>query len=114
MTQTVLEQLDQDIRTSRETVELGNALDRLVHNPDFKRVVAQGYLNQEAIRLVHLKADPAMQRPDTQAAIVRDIDAIGALASYFNVIRRHAAMAADQMNDAEEMRSQILDEGADV
>lgn len=73
-------------------MELGNALERLFNNRDFKNIVLKGYLEQEAVRLVHLKAAPAMDSPAKQAAVVRDIDAIGAFSGYLNEIARQAEL----------------------
>ena len=87
-----IQQLEHEIQTSKKSVELGNALERLFNNRDFKNIVLKGYLEQEAVRLVHLKASPEMDTTAKQAAIVRDIDAIGALSSFFKEIQRQAEL----------------------
>jgi hypothetical protein len=114
MTANALAEIERDIQSARERVELGHALERLKHNPDFQKVVVKGYLEQEAIRLVHLKADPAMDSPANQAAIDRLINSIGAFAQYLHVMGRQATQAVGALADAEETRAEMLEEGASL
>ena len=102
-----IEQLEHSIQDSKKYVELGNALERLLQNRDFKAVILKGYLEDEAIRLVHLKADPAMQTSQYQQSILAQIDAIGAVASYLNEIRRQGDMAAKTISSAEEVLEEL-------
>lgn len=83
---TPTEELNNVIKYSQANLKRLEALNRLRNNKDFKDIVMEGYFKEEAIRLVHLKSDPASQTNDKQTAILRDIDAIGTLASYFNTI----------------------------
>ena len=66
-----IQQLEHEIQTSKKSVELGNALERLFNNRDFKNIVLKGYLEQEAVRLVHLKASPEMERDFLTSAFGR-------------------------------------------
>lgn len=103
MSKDTVQEIEANIKQAREIVELGRALERLGENRDFQRVIARGYLHDEAVRLVHLKADPSMQRPDSQASVVRDIDSIGALSAYFRLVKHNATQAekAIEANEAE-------------
>jgi hypothetical protein len=60
--------------------------------------------------LVHLKADPAMQSPASQASVVAQIDAIGALFHYFVTVDQLAAQAEKSIASDEAMREEILAE----
>lgn len=103
-----IQELDRSIAENNKLVELAKSLERLENNRDFRRIIGEGYFNQEAVRLVHLKADQAMQSPASQAAILRDIDAIGTLAGYFRSVRIQAGMAAASIDAAEEQRIELL------
>lgn len=103
--------LDRDIKDARPQVELAKALENLRTNPDFKKLIIKGYLENEAVRLVHLKADPNMSAPNHQAAIVRDIDSIGCLAQFFATVDAVGRRAERVIADAEHMREEILAEG---
>lgn len=106
-----LAQLDRDSKAIKPAIELGNALEKLRNNRDFNKLIVDGYLKDEAIRLVHLKADPNMQSPEVQASITRDIDAIGTLNQFFVITDQRARIAGKQMSDIEDMRAEVLAEG---
>ena len=103
---TVLQDIEANIKNSKELIDLGASVERLKSHRDFKKVIIDGYFKDEAVRLVHLKADPNMQTPDRQASIIRDMDAIGAFASYLNITlvmadRAAQAIEADTLTIAE-------------
>jgi hypothetical protein len=110
-----IKQLEENIKTGRKFVELGQSLERLRSNRDFKKLILEGYFEQEAIRLVHLKADPSMQTQERQASIVSQMDAIGSLSSYFNLVLHKAAMAekgiAQDEQTIEELSAEELTNG---
>lgn len=109
-TDELIRQLDSNIKLSTEFVELGKALDRLSSNKDFIKVVKQGYFEQEAIRLVHLKADPSMTAADRQASIVSQIDAIGAFSAFLRKVQFEAGQAARNIETDEFTREELLSE----
>ncbi len=108
---TDLQQLEQGLENAKKLVDLGNALDRLKANKDFQLLITNGYLKDEAVRLVHLKADPNMQTPERQASVIRDIDSIGALTSYLNLVYLNADRALRQIDVDSVTRDEILSEG---
>lgn len=91
--QSLIEGLEENIQRSRDFVAVGAALKRLELNKDFSTVIKHGYFEKEAIRLVHLKADPAMQTPERQQSIVNQIDAIGNFSSYLSTLAFTAEQA---------------------
>lgn len=78
----------------RKVVELGEALARLRGNRDFQRVIEEGYLRDEAVRLVLSRSEPALQSAEKQAAILTAIDGIASLNSYLVIIRQQAEVSA--------------------
>lgn len=93
--------IETQLREAKKHVELDEALERLFSNRDFKKIIKDGYFREEAVRLVHLKAEPQMQTPERQAAIVRSIDAIGELSDYFKVLKHNADNARKEITDGE-------------
>ena len=79
------------------------ALKRLEKNRDFKRLILDGFLEKEAVRLVKLKQDPGIK---SQERIVEDIDdritSIGVLNEHLRYIRLRAKGLKDQLLEAEE------------
>jgi hypothetical protein len=108
-----LAEIEANIAHAKEIVAKGAALERLKNHPDFRKVVVEGYLEREAIRLVHLKGDQHMQKPERQAGIQADIDAIGRFAAYLGSVSQFAAMAAASLEDAEAAREEIAAEELD-
>jgi hypothetical protein len=112
MSEEMLQELELNIAEAKQIVELGDALERLKNNRDFKAVILDGYFRTEAARLVMGKAHPQMQRPDTQASFLRSIDAIGELGQYFNKLRQQAEMAQIAMDEDRRTIAELAEEGA--
>jgi hypothetical protein len=106
----VIQDIELNIKQAQLLVDTGNALERLRNNQDFKKIISQGYFEQEAIRLVHLKSDQNMQTPALQASIVAQMDAIGALNQYFQTVFHRAALAEKAIAADEETRDELLAE----
>lgn len=114
MSNEALQELEQNIKTAKGFVEAGNALERLRSNRDFKKVVVEGFFEKEAVRLVHLKADPSMQSEASQKSILAQIDAIGAFSQYLSNVEQFARMAKKSIADDEQARDEILAEDSEA
>jgi hypothetical protein len=110
MSRNVIEEIELNIKEARKVVELGASLERLYSNRDFKKVILEGYFEQEAIRLVQLKADPAMQDEKSQQAIWKLMDAIGRLNQYFRMVIQQADMAKSAIESDEAEKESLLAE----
>jgi len=106
----MIDQIERSIRQSKEVSECGNAIKRLRNNTDFKTVILSGYFEKEAIRLVHLKADQNMQSPAIQQSIVSQIDAIGSLSQYLDVVLFKADLAEKTLIADQETVEQLAAE----
>ena len=103
----LIEQLEHSVQEFKKLTELDNALERLMQNRDFKNVILDGYLEREAVRLVHLKSDPAMDSPAAQTSILKQIDAIGCFADYLREIQRQGSLGTKGIGDAEEVLEEL-------
>jgi len=106
----LVESLDRNIKEAKKIVDLAESLTRLGANRDFRRVIEDGYFEKEAVRLVHLKADPNMQSAERQAQIVKDLDAIGSLSQFFTTIKQKASIASKAVQADEETRAELTQE----
>jgi hypothetical protein len=104
--------IDRSIQRAKSTASFGDAITRLRASREYREVIEEGYFAKEAVRLVHLKADPAMQTPDAQKSIIQQIDAIGAFAQFLTVQLQMAAIARKEITAGEEAREEILSEEA--
>jgi hypothetical protein len=100
------------IEHAKQCISLGDALDRLGNNPDFKLVFLEQYLREEPIRLTRLKAAPAMRQEEHQNDIVGSIDAIGQLIQYLGMIESKADMARNAVKDSEMALEELYSEGS--
>lgn len=105
-----LQQLEQNIKYSQKAIDLGDALERLRSNKDFKAIFVNGYFEQEAVRLVHLKSNLNMQSNESQQSILRQMDAIGTVSDYLNTILTRAEMARRTIMADEATRDELLSE----
>lgn len=110
MNEDTIKSIELNIVQAKKIEEVGNALERLKANKDFKRVVIEGYFEQEAVRLVHLKSDPSFQTEQLQQSIISQIDAIGNLSQYFQTLRHKASLANKAIEADEETRDELLAE----
>lgn len=106
-----LQQIELSISQARKLVDLGVSMERLTNNRDFKKVINEGYFEQEAIRLVHLKADPNMQSADAQKSIIGQMDAIGAFKQFIQLVSFKGDMANKALASDEQTRDELLAEG---
>ncbi len=110
MNKTQIQLLELNIQRAQEIVDMGNALERLENNRDFKKVIGEGYFNREAVRLVHLKGDSNMQSDEMNQSILKQMDGIGALNQYFRTLKHSASVAMRAIESDNEMRDEILAE----
>ena len=102
--------IEESIKHSKKLVDLGDSLERLRNNRDFKKIILDGYMEQECIRLVHLKSEPTFQTAEHQASIVTQMDGIGSLFQYLNKVLVQSNMAVRSIASDEAVREEILAE----
>lgn len=112
MSDTELQQLERNIKHAQKTVDLGDALDRLRNNKDFKKIIGEAYFNEEAVRLVHLMSDVNMQSTEIQQSIHKQMIAIGVFHDFLNTLSIRADMARRSVAADEATRDEMLAEVA--
>lgn len=110
MSEEHLQQLEVSIEEAKAHIETRAALARLSSNPDFEKIVLEGYLKDEAVRLVQLRADPNFSSDEDQASLLKAIDAIGQFRLYCNTINQVGQMAQNALEADEATREEILAE----
>lgn len=105
-----LEQVELTIEQAEKQIEAMKALDRLKENKDFKTLILDGYLKDEASRVVLAKAEPGLQEEGTQAQLLRMIDGIGYFRQYLNKIFQFGAMAERTLESHRETRNELMQE----
>lgn len=108
MSKKYIQELEANIESAKESIELGLSLERLFSNRDFKKVVLNGYFAEEAVRLVHLKGAPESQTSDAQKSIVDKIDAISSFSNFLKDIANKAELAEKTVTLDEQTRAEII------
>lgn len=94
--------VESDMEIYRSNIAFGDALKRLRSNKDFKKVIEQTYLTDNALRLVELLSDPANDSDAKENAIIVELKSIGTLKSFFRFIDKNAEDAAMNLEKAQE------------
>lgn len=106
-----IQEIELNIAEAMKMVALGKSLDRLLSNRDFKKIIQEEYLKENAIRLVHLKADPSRQSEECQESIVKQMDGIGSLVSFLREVEHRGYLAEKAIADDEETIDELRAEG---
>ncbi len=102
-----IHEIEITIEQAREKIARGEALDRLYKNKDFLDLVGNGYIQDEAIRLCHLRGAPHMQNEQRQQNILRDIDGVASLVAYFHRLAGEAR-EAEQLIKSSEVELELM------
>jgi len=105
-------ELELNIETAKELMQQRDALLRLNDNHDFKKIIAKGYFEDEAIRLAHCTADP--NQKNHRDEIMISLQAISVLKQHLHYIIVMGNNAEQAMLEAEETLDEIRAEGGEV
>lgn len=92
-----------EIKEYNYWVGMRQALDRLEANPDFQKIILEGYFRDKAVNGVSLLASPLVKRNGSRGDVFESLIAISQLQDYFITIRDMGA--EDTANDDEEDES---------
>ena len=99
LTEQEVVQIDITIEQLELAISKRDKLQQLQANPLFKEVMLEGYMEQNAIRLVHLVGASQMQKEDQQISLNEQIKSIGLLGEWFRAIFAMGDQAEKQLND---------------
>lgn len=124
-----MNQVDLTVAEAQKLIERGEALQRLLNNPDFAEIVGTGYYTEEPARLAGLLGDiggsyrwcpnnqamslPPEQFVKMQKDIQNDLHAIGALQAFFRVVAWRADLAKQALEEIEAEKNRPIDAGDD-
>lgn len=98
---------------AKKKVKLGEALERLERNKDFKLVFDEVFFKQESLRQVSLLSCPNHQEPHKQASIIADMRASATVQAFFRLVYRNKEQAEQSVYDSEEQLANIRSLGED-
>ena len=109
----------EELHQRREELKKFNAkaeaLTRLQNNADFKLVITDGYMEDEAIRLVHLLGDARFNSDDKKAAYREDFQermiGIARLSEYFRSIFQLSGQAQRELDGLNQAETEFYNKG---
>ena len=107
-----LKQVEISIELAKKKVALGECLERLLKNPDFKKLFMEEYLKDYAVHLVKNKASMGMQDDANQKFIDAQINAIGNVDQFLRFTSMEAYQAKMSLTADEQTMEEILEEEA--
>jgi hypothetical protein len=110
MTGYSVEEIEISIKEAKKHVDKMHSLQKLTNNQDFIKVILEGYFENEASRLVLLKADSNMQDEANQTHINKAIDSVGYLRQYFSAVMQLGRMAEKSIDESEATKQEMLAE----
>lgn len=110
-----LEGVELSIQEAKEKIERSKALQRLEQNKDFKALILDHLLRENAITQVRLLASPALKAPGEAGAVAKAgiearISMIGELTNFFRWTHMEAESARGALESHEQAREEILAE----
>ena len=110
-----VEELHQRREELKKFSAKAEALTRLQNNADFKLVITDGYMEDEAIRLVHLLGDARFNSDDKKAAYREDFQermiGIARLSEYFRSIFQLSGQAQRELDGLNQAETEFYDKG---
>lgn len=111
-----LKRIDEYIGTQREAITKGEALERLMKNPDFKLVILDGYFEAETKKLFNLLVDPTGASPYTNDQInlklagISDFKGYVGTDDYVGTVATEAFNAPSNIDREEDERKRVTAE----
>lgn len=109
---TDLESVEITIEQAKQQIDNMQALDRLRKNKDFMELVEDGFMKDEAARLVLALAEPALQTEEHQKQLYKMVDAVGYFRQYLNKIYQFGHIAEGALKSHEDTRNELMSESA--
>ncbi len=124
-----MNQVDVTVEEAQKLIDRGEALQRLLNNPDFAEIVGQAYYVEEPARLAGLLGDiggsyrwcpnnqamslPPEQFVKMQKDIQNDLHAIGAFQAFLRVVAWRADLAKQALEEIEAEKNRPIDPSGD-
>lgn len=100
MSEVNVEQLERQLVDTKAQVEMGNAVARLLKNPDYRKVIEDGFMLHECARYVQQSANPAIDERGRADALAI-AQASGHLKRYLSVTLQIANQCENSIPDIE-------------
>lgn len=100
--QAELELTAEELKEYNYYVGMRQALERLETNPDFQKVILEGYFRDKAVNGVSILASERIKREGRRSDVMEALVAISQLQDYFITIKHLGAEIEDDETDEDE------------
>jgi len=104
----ILQKIDDELSVHKENVEIGEALENLSNNSDYKKVIEYGYFEKEGERLSRTLLAPSVLKRDQLQNMYDKMSAIRDLKVFLAVIGQNAAFSEEEIERLEEFRTDVV------
>jgi hypothetical protein len=101
MNENIVDEIEVTVDQLEEAISRGEAFERLRSNPDWKVLIEDEYLSENATRLVKLRGAGNVH-PDFQENVLKEIDAIGYFADWLRTVHAKYQEAKSGMSELNE------------
>lgn len=105
-----LKQIELEVAEAKQEIALADALTRLNKNRDFKLLIREGFLVQQAAKAAQMLADRDMAHPAAQKGLYDRLIAVGQVSLYLDSIEHTGNMAVKTLRESENTRDEIMAE----
>lgn len=106
-----IQQVELTIEEARKILAIGEAIERLENNEDFKKIIFEGYFVDQAARYTGLLAEPALQAADKQANIIHCLRGISELRQYLLTTKMAVAQCRHDLQGQLDLLEELRAEG---
>ena len=106
------EEIELSIEAAKEKIALAEGLKQLSANQLFKRLILDRFLKDHAVNMVYAKVAMGHQDPTNQTYIQNQLNAIGGLNQYFQLILQEGKIAKETLESHMEEQRLALEEEA--
>lgn len=110
-TMSTIQDFEQENISLQEDIKKQEAFARLIQNEDFNLLIGEGYLINEAIRLVHARPGLFGSRVEAVQGVDRKISAIGEFREFLMDIKRKGESAREKLVENYESIRELSGQG---
>ena len=95
------EEVELEMVETQQWVSRYEALQRLEKNPDFIKVISEGYIRDRSLQGVSMLANEGVKRQGQRPDVMEMLVAVSTLQDYFKMLKNLGAIAKEDMEEAE-------------
>jgi len=104
-----LQEIDDRINELENDVAMGEALERLKENEDFKKLILEGYFDKEATRIMGVLTEPLKFKREVMENLQDKMASIRNLKEFLQIKEQNARFAREQIEEEKQYRKDVTE-----